>query len=409
MPIATLMRQAGEAVLRIKPCFMMSPLAVSQYIPSEMVFDAVVFDEASQVRPSDALNCIYRGRQLIVAGDQRQLPPTSFFDRAADGDDTWDEDVPDDFESVLDLCKSSGQLPSLSLNWHYRSQHESLITFSNFSFYDGLLNTFPSAVDEHASVGVEFYLVPGVYRRGSSRDNPIEADKVVERVLFHQREHPDLSVGVVAFSTAQQEAITTALEAASQKVPQLAGILLGDRLDGLFVKNLENVQGDERDIIIFSVGYGPEESGRLTMNFGPINRPMGWRRLNVAITRARQRVEVVSSIRPTDIDRDYDNPGVRYLRSYLDYAVRGTVALEDAIHHEERRNPPGPIELELARIIRSWGYEVDEQVGNASFRVDLAIRHPEEPGSYLLGVQTDGWNYASSQVDATATGFVAMS
>ena len=398
MPIATLMRQAGDAIVRIKPCFMMSPLAVSQYIPSDMVFDAVIFDEASQTPPADAINCVYRGRQLIVAGDQRQLPPTSFFDRAEDGDDTWEEDAPEDFESILDLCKSSGEIPSLSLNWHYRSQHESLITFSNFSFYEGRLNTFPSAVEEDASVGVELIPVRGVYRRGAQRDNPLEAGKVVERVLYHQREHSDLSVGVVAFSVAQQEAIQSALEIAAQTRPELASILLGDRLDGFFVKNLESVQGDERDIIIFSIGYGPDDTGKLSMNFGPINKPMGWRRLNVAITRARRRVEVVTSIHSTDIDLDTENAGLRHLRAYLDYAVRGKVALEQALGEDRRRPVPGPIEDEIARQLRSWSYEVDELVGNGGFRVDLAVRHPREPGTYVLGIETDGWNYASSKV-----------
>ncbi|WP_421121684.1 DUF4011 domain-containing protein [Aquihabitans daechungensis] len=277
MPVRKLLGQAHDAAQRLKPCFMMRPLSVSQFLPPELRFDVVIFDEASQVREADAICCVYRGSQLIVAGDPKQLPPTAFFQKMADGEE---EDIDEellDFESILDRCKAQG-FPSLPLNWHYRSRHESLITFSNYSFYDGRLHTFPGATFESPDLGVELFKVDGEYRRGATRDNPIEAEAVVDRIVFHRRRHPELTIGVVALSVAQQTCIEAAIERRSFGEPELRDLVTDSRLDGFFVKNLENVQGDERDIIILSVGYGPDEVGKLTMNFGPMSRPGGERR-----------------------------------------------------------------------------------------------------------------------------------
>lgn len=353
MPIRELLSRAGTVAQELKPCFMMSPLSVSQYLPSGLTFDVVIFDEASQVRPSDAINCVYRGRQLIVAGDQNQLPPSSFFVRgAADDDGTYDEDQLEDFESVLDLCKGSGGLTSLSLNWHYRSQHESLITYSNYSFYEGRLSTFPGATQVAEDLGIEVFKVDGVYRRGGGRDNPVEAAKVIERVLLHRLRHPDLSIGVVAFSQSQEEAIVRELERRANERPELAGLIGEDRLRGFFVKNLEDVQGDERDIIVFSLGYGPDEFGKFTLQMGPLNKQGGWRRLNVAITRARRRVEIVTSVLPTDFVGDLKADGVRHLRRYLDFALRGTPALALDLA-ESRGDAESPFEEEVVKSLRS--------------------------------------------------------
>ena len=286
-PVRTQMRDAGEAAQRLKPCFMMSPLSVSQFLPVELSFDAVIFDEASQVKEADAIGCIYRGKQLIVAGDQKQLPPTSFFDRTADTDEEDIDEQVLDFESVLDRCKAQGFVP-LPLNWHYRSRHEALITYSNHSFYDGRLHTFPGAVFDSADLGVELFNVDGIYRRGGTRDNPAEAAAVVDRVLFHRQRHAEATLGVVTLSTAQQAAVEAEIERRSESEPELRHLTTDDRLSGFFVKNLESVQGDERDIIILTIGYGPDEAGKLTMNFGPMNREGGERRLNVAVTRARR-------------------------------------------------------------------------------------------------------------------------
>lgn len=397
MPIRTLLDRAGRVAQQLKPCFMMSPLSVSQYLPPSLRFDTVIFDEASQVKPSDAVNCVYRGHQLIVAGDQKQLPPTSFGQRIGTvDDDTYDEDQLDEFESLLDLCKA-GALGSLPLNWHYRNKHEALITYSNYEFYSGGLLTFPGATDEAPDVGVELFKVDGVYRRGGTRDNPVEAAKVVERVLYHRRHHPDRTLGVVTFSGAQEDAIERELERQTRQYPELAGLDTDDRLHGFFVKNLENVQGDERDIIIFSVGYGPDEYGKFTMSMGPLTWKMGWRRLNVAITRAKNRVEIVTSVLPEQFSSAATSLGVLHLRKYLDFARRGVAALALDLD-ESSGDVESPFEEEVLRSIRGWGYDAVPQVGVAGYRIDIGIRHPARPGAFVLGVECDGAMYHSSKV-----------
>jgi len=394
-PIRTLLDEAGTAVLALKPCFMMSPLSVSQFLPPSLKFDVVIFDEASQVRPCDAVGAIYRGDQLIVAGDNKQLPPTNFFDKATDDDtDEYDEEAFDEFESVLDLCRGAGAIQDLPLRWHYRSRHEDLITYSNRAFYDSSLVTYPGSTQRGPNVGVELIYVPdGVYGRGTSQDNQIEARKVVERVLFHADHHPEMTLGVVAFSEAQATRVQWELEAVRRERPDLDPYFRENRLDGFFIKNLESVQGDERDIIIFSVGYGRDENGKFTMNFGPLNKPGGQRRLNVAITRARSRVEVVASIRASDF-ADSHNLGVHHLRGYLDYAERGAPALTAITAGEGE--PESPFEVEVLATLRRWGYEVEPQVGQAGYRIDMGIRHPEHTGQWLLGVECDGAAYHSS-------------
>lgn len=395
LPIRKLLAQTREVVQALKPCFMMSPLSVSQFLPGDMSFDVVIFDEASQVLPSDAVNCIYRGKQLIVAGDEKQLPPTSFFAQAVSDDDV-DEEL-DLFESLLKSCKSS--LTSIPLTWHYRSQHESLITFSNHSFYrpDGQsLQTFPSAAFVSPDLGVAaFHVENAVYRRGTTRDNPAEAEAVVDRLLFHRENHPNLSIGVVTFSSAQENAIADALERRSLTEPRLAGMLDNhDRLSGFFIKNLENVQGDERDIIVFSIGYGRGEEGNLLMNFGPVTREGGWRRLNVAITRARRRVEVVSSFRASEI-REGSNESLKYLKGYLDFAARGTSSLDSA-PEDDRFDSGATLENDVLEAVRSWGYDVDRRIGNSDYRLDLAVRHPDRAGEYVMAIECDGEPYDSA-------------
>jgi len=397
MPIRRLLAEAGGTAQACKPCFMMSPLSVSSFLPPTMRFDTVIFDEASQVRPSDAINAIYRADQVIIAGDERQLPPTSFFDRLNQSDsDEYDEDDLDDFESVLKIAQA-GALPPIPLRWHYRSRHESLITYSNYSFYDGRLITFPGAIEEAPDLGVEFVHVPdGVYSRSGARDNPVEARRVVERVIHHATANPGDTLGVVAFSDAQAGRIAYELEAERRKRPDLDKYFAENRLDGFFVKNLENVQGDERDIIIFSVGYAKDEFGKFTLNFGPVNKAGGWRRLNVAFTRARKRVEVVSSILPSDIG-DSTSDGVRHLRRYLDYALRGMAALAIPVD-PTTGDAESPFEEEVLRVVRAWGFDAVPQVGTAGFRIDIGVRHPERPGAYALGIECDGAMYHSSRV-----------
>ncbi|MFD7836976.1 DUF3320 domain-containing protein [Streptomyces sp. NPDC059761] len=396
-PVRRLLDETRDVVQRLKPCFMMSPLTVSQFLPPAFRFDVVIFDEASQVLPQDAVNAVYRGDALIVAGDPRQLPPTSFFSAGGDSedDDEWDEEVPDSFESILDACKASGVLRELSLRWHYRSRHENLIAFSNHEFYDDSMVVFPGAVTDGHDVGVSFYKADGVYDRSNRRDNVREAEMVAERVIHHFSSRSHLTLGVVTLSKAQAEAVEDAVAKARKTRPDLDAHFTEDRLGGFFVKNLETVQGDERDVIILSVGYGPDAQGKLRSTFGPINREGGWRRLNVAVTRARHRVEVVASFYGADLP-DSTNKSVQHLKRYLQYAEQGPAVLATAAPDVDAA-PESPFEEDVLDILRGWGYDVQPQVGVAGFRIDMAVRHPGAPGSYALGIECDGAMYHSSR------------
>jgi hypothetical protein len=395
-PIRLLLGETKEVALLLKPCFMMSPLSVSQFLPPDLRFDVVIFDEASQIKPADAANCIYRGRQLIVAGDQKQLPPSNFFDSQSNDDlDEYDEEDVDNFESLLDACRASG-LTELPLRWHYRSQHESLITFSNREFYKGKLLTFPSATESADDLGVALIDAGGVYRRGGARDNPIEAQKVVERIVFHRQRHPHMTMGAVAFSSAQESAIVAEIDRQADNHPELVGLLTSDRLDGFFVKNLENVQGDERDIILLSVGYGPDENGRFTAQLGPLGKQGGERRLNVAVTRARRRLEIVSSVRASQFPNEINSAGVRHLQRYLDFAERGDIALSLDLDTGQQ-DTESPFEDEVLRVVREMGFEPIPQVGVAGFRIDIGAKHLSRPGAFILGIECDGAAYHSSR------------
>ncbi|GAA1918876.1 hypothetical protein GCM10009837_50100 [Streptomyces durmitorensis] len=397
MPVRHLLKQTRDVVRLVKPCFMMSPLTVSQFLPPDFDFDVVIFDEASQVLPQDAVNSVYRGKALIVAGDQKQLPPTSFFTAAGDSDDgdEWDEDAADGFESILDMCKASGVLRGLPLRWHYRSRHENLIAFSNHDFYDNSMVTFPGALEQGPDIGVEFIKADGVYDRGGSSDNPVEAAKVAQRVIHHFDTRPEHTLGVVALSKSQAEAVEEAVQKARAARPDLDHHFTEGRLDGFFVKNLETVQGDERDVIILSIGYGPDHRGKLLSAFGPINREGGWRRLNVAVTRARRRMEVVASFHGGDLP-DSAKKSVQHLKRYLQYAQHGPAILQTEAADPDAA-PESPFEEEVIDILRDWGYEVQPQVGVAGFRIDMAIRHPGAPGTYALGIECDGAMYHSSR------------
>ncbi len=397
MPVRRLLDETRDVVQRLKPCLMMSPLTVSQYLPADFCFDVVIFDEASQVLPQDAVNAVYRGDALIVAGDPRQLPPTSFFSAGGDSDDDdeWDEETPDSFESILDACKASGVLRELSLRWHYRSRHENLIAFSNHEFYDDSMVVFPGAVTDGRDVGVAFYKADGVYDRSNRRDNVREAEVVAERVIHHFSTRPHLTLGIVTLSKAQAEAVEDAVARARTTRPDLDEYFTEDRLGGFFVKNLETVQGDERDVIILSVGYGRDAQGKLRAQFGPINREGGWRRLNVAVTRARHRVEVVASFHGSELP-DSTNKSVQHLKRYLQYAEQGPTILATAAP-DAGAAPESPFEEDVLDTLRGWGYDVQPQVGVAGFRIDMAVRHPEAPGSYALGIECDGAMYHSSR------------
>ncbi len=378
----------------------MSPLSVSQFLPSTVLkFDLIVFDEASQICTEDALGSIYRGNQLVVAGDNRQLPPTAFFQQGTTEEYDWD-DINDEefaiFESILDECKAIG-LPEKMLKWHYRSKHESLIAFSNNRFYNDRLVTFPSSRFKHDTLGIKFVYVPdGIYDRGGKRNNPREATVVADLVFEQLRLYPNKTLGIVAFNLPQMTTIEDQIELRRRAEPEFENFFKEDRLEGFFVKNLENVQGDERDVIIFSIGYGYDQQRRFPMNFGPLNKPGGERRLNVAVTRAREKVILVSSIKASDIDLNKTQAaGVLNLYHYLDYAERGTVAMELS-HPQGTGEYESPLEEDVASEIRHLGYEVIPQVGCSGYRIDLGVIDPAEPGRFLLGVECDGATYHSA-------------
>ncbi|MFS0912349.1 DUF4011 domain-containing protein [Microbacterium sp. 179-I 3D2 NHS] len=395
--VRDLIARATDVIQAIHPCFMMSPLAVSQYLPPTIRFDYVIFDEASQVPPADAINCLYRASSVIAAGDQKQLPPTSFFASSQQVDDDIDQedDLSNDYESVLDLMKSSGSYTSIGLRWHYRSRHEHLIAYSNNSFYSDSLVTFPGAHADVEDAGVKLLKVDGIYRRSQGQDNPIEARHVAERVIHHLDTRPGKSVGVVAMSAAQRDAISNALQLLRGDRPDLESNFAESRLDGIFVKSLEEVQGDERDVMIISIGYGPDSTGTVYKNFGPINKKGGERRLNVAITRAKELTEVVTSMTAGDIG-DISSSGGRHLRRYLDYAERGPAALEMELG-PEGLGTDSPFEDAVISAIRSWGYDVQPQVGVSGFRIDIGVKHPSAPGVFMLGIECDGAMYHSAQ------------
>lgn len=405
-PIRKLMTEASEAVQRIKPAFLMSPISVAQFLPpGKIEFDLLVIDEASQVRPEDALGAIARCKQIVVVGDQKQLPPTAFFDRLTSNVEDDDEDSDDDdplggaagateLESILSLCEARG-LPSRMLEWHYRSRHPSLIKVSNAEFYDHNLILPPSPLQNDPSYGLKFTHVNGAYDRGGRRTNTIEAQAVVERVVEHMECCAHLSLGIVAFSAAQRSAIEELLEFKRRRNGALDMFLRESKPEDVFVKNIENVQGDERDVILVSVGYGPKQAGgRLSsMNFGPVNKPGGERRLNVLFTRARRRCEIFASFEPGDIDLNRaTNVGPRVLKRYLEFAKTGLL--------DEKRpsalGPDSPFEEDVAGVIRGLGYQVDHQVGSAGFRIDLGVKHPDHPGQYMLAVECDGATYHSA-------------
>lgn len=401
LPLRRFFAEIPVLLGELKPCLLMSPLAVSHFLDSDQIrFDLVIFDEASQVCAEDAIAAVYRGHQLIVCGDNRQLPPTSFFEGSVSSEFDDSEEGDDDndiFESILDASLAA-DLRSIRLKWHYRSRHEGLIAFSNRMYYsDDPLVTFPSARDGDPRYGVEFIHVPdGVYDRGGRRDNRIEAERVVDILISHLERTPERSIGIVTFNLAQRDAVEDLLERIRRDRPEIERFFSDEHPDAVFVKNLESVQGDERDVIIFSVGYGRDAAGNLSMNFGPLNRKGGERRLNVAITRAREKVMVVSSVRASDLDlQSLRAAGALGLHKYLDYAERGLEVLEtrQGIDGEAE----SPLETSVASALRQMGFDIIHQVGCSGYRIDLGVVDPARPGEYLLGVECDGAMYHSGE------------
>ena len=392
MAVRRLMREAGRAIQGIKPVFMMSPLSIAKYVPpGSMDFDLVVFDEASQVRPVEALGAIIRGGQAVVVGDSKQLPPTSFFDRMADDADEEGSRTAD-LESILGMFCAQGA-PERMLRWHYRSRHESLIAVSNHEFYDDRLVVFPSPDAGKLDTGLALRHHPEARyeRRGV---NGAEARTVARAVMEHARGTPALTLGVAAFSNVQARRIEDEVDILRRRDPSCEEFFASHPEEPFFVKNLENVQGDERDVILISVGYGKIDGSYLPMNFGPLNRDGGERRLNVLITRARRRCLVYSNFVGADLDlRRSGARGVQALRTFLEYAQTGVIDVPEATG----RGADSPFEEAVAARLGALGHDVAHQVGSAGFFVDLAVVDPARPGRYLLGIECDGASYHSAR------------
>ena len=393
--IRQMIEDSPNIIGRLCPCMLMSPLSVAQYlrmIPGQ--FDLVIFDEASQMPTSEAVGAIARGKATIVAGDPKQMPPTSFFITRSVAEDDIDLD---DLESVLDDCMALG-LSGKYLSLHYRSRHESLIAFSNRHFYDGKLVTFPSSNDMQAKVSLQ--RVDGCYDSGKGRCNKAEAKAIVEETLSLLRKRLEdvdgewgkangKSIGIIAFSIAQSSLIEDMLMDALSKNPELEQIALkGD--EPVFVKNLENVQGDERDIILFSVGYGPDKKGKVSMNFGPLNQNGGERRLNVAISRARYSMKVFSTMDSSRIDLQRTGAnGVLALKRFLEYAETGVLPRRASL---EKAPEVSEICRKVCERIRDKGFDVRSNVGRSMFKLDVAVVDKSDPNSYCLGILIDGEN-----------------
>ena len=394
-PVRKLLEEAPDVMRFLTPCFMMSPLSVAQYLPAEQaLFDVVIFDEASQITVWDAVGSIARGRQVIVAGDPKQMPPTNFFARS-DDDPDGEIDIEGDLESILDEMLGAG-IPERTLNLHYRSLQESLIAFSNERYYGNSLITFPSP--DLGDRALSLRRVEGIYARGGARHNEGEAKAIVDEIV-HRLRHEDeqvrnRSIGVVTFNSEQQTLIEDLLDTARAKYPGIEKAFSQEHVsEPVFVKNLETVQGDERDTILFSITYGPDRTGHVTMNFGPLNRKGGERRLNVAITRARREMIVFSTLRSDQLDLSRTNSrAVADLKDFLAYAETGRFATPSSFPGDFE----SPFESAVAHELRRRNWTVHPQVGVSNYRIDLGIVHPNAPGRYLAGIECDGAMYHSS-------------
>ena len=397
MPIRQLMQKAGPAVQALKPVLMMSPLSVAQFLPAgQITFDLLVMDEASQIQPIDALGAIARCRQVVVVGDERQLPPTRFFSKVTDGDGDDDDEGAQvaDMESILGLFSARG-LPQRMLRWHYRSRHQSLIAVSNSQFYENKLIIVPSPYTAEAGMGLSFHHFPnGVFDTGGSGANAIEAAAVANAIIQHAKNSPEQSLGVATFSVRQRRAILDQLEVLRREHPETEAFFDAHSSEPFFVKNLENVQGDERDVIYISVGYGRNTQGTMSMRFGPLGNDGGERRLNVLISRAKLRCEVFSSITDDDIDLERaKGKGIVAFKLFLRFARTGRMDLAGA----DAAGVADVFESQVAAALRARGYDVHPRVGIAGLFIDLAVADPAFPGRYLLGIECDGRSYSAAR------------
>ncbi len=401
MPIRQLMQKAAPAIQALKPVFMMSPLSVAQFLsPGSLNFDLLVMDEASQIQPVDALGAIARCKQVVVVGDPQQLPPTAFFSKMTGQSDNDEEEGSArvaDIESILGLFTARG-LPMRMLRWHYRSRHESLIAISNRQFYENKLVIIPSPYTAQSGLGLRFHHVTqGVFETGTTRTNPVEAKVVAEAIIHHAKTTANQSLGVVAFSSAQRKAIMEQLEILRRHLsPDDEAFFQAHPSEPFFVKNLENVQGDERDVIFISIGYGPTTpGGKPPMRFGPVGQDGGERRLNVLISRAKRRCEVFSSMTDEDIDQDFASirKGVFALKLFMHFARTGRMSLAETVG----RDTDGVFEAQVAQALHERGYQVHRDIGVSGLFIDIAVADPNQPDRYLLAIECDGPSYKAAR------------
>jgi very-short-patch-repair endonuclease len=394
VPLRQVIKRAGTSLQGLKPCFMMGPSSVAQYLePRAIDFDLIVMDEASQIKPEDALGTIARGKQVVVVGDPKQLPPTSFFDKAVEQEND-DATAIEQSESILDVAIP--MFDARRLRWHYRSRHESLIAFSNKEFYDNNLIIFPSPANKSDEFGVKFTHI----KRGYfvNQRNIEEAQAVAEAVRHHVLNRKSESLGVVAMSSQQRDQIDSSVEALSKEDPRFMEALVENENsdEPLFIKNLENVQGDERDVIFISFTYGPQQSGAATMpqRFGPINQASGGRRLNVLFTRSKKRMHAFSSMTEGHIQvTNTSSLGVRALKRFLGYAQTGIISQAEYTG----KTPDSDFEVAVIDALKDYGFDADPQVGVGGYYIDLAVKDPGQPGRYLMGIECDGATYHSAK------------
>lgn len=392
--VRSLIKRAGSSIQDLKPCFMMSPMSVAQYLePGRFNFDLVVMDEASQIRPEDALGAIARGSRLVVVGDPKQLPPTNFFNKMVTEDPEEEIVGLQDSESILESVMP--MFNTRRLRWHYRSKHESLIAFSNKHFYDSDLVLFPSPFKVSPDFGIKLSLVGN--GRFFNRRNVEEASELVRSVAEHLIRNPKESVGLVAMNAEQRDEIERQLDQLTKENPALYKAYEDNKLseEPLFIKNLENVQGDERDVIYISMTYGPEQVGGRTMQrFGPINSDVGWRRLNVLFTRSKKRMHIYSSMTSGDVLIGVGSSrGVKALKAFLEFAENGH--LHNSIY--TGKTPDSDFEIAVINALEKHGYECEPQLGVAGFFLDIAVKDPGKPGRFLLGIECDGATYHSAK------------
>ncbi len=395
IPVRQLIANMGDALTQLTPCVMMSPMSIAQYLPANSnAFDVVIFDEASQITVCDAIGAIARAKQAIIVGDPKQLPPTSFFGKKADQEEEEEDDFDEDLESILDECLAAN-IPALKLNWHYRSRCESLITYSNRRYYDDTLITFPNINTKGMSVN--YHPVDSVYKEGKNRINRGEAQAIVNDIVSKLRDPKfKKSIGVVTFNAEQQHLISNLFEKARGDYPEIEPHFSEEKFDSVFVKNLESVQGDERDLIYFSITFGRDASGKVSMNFGPINKAGGIRRLNVAITRAKEEMHIFASLRPEEIDLSRTaSEGVRDLKHFLEYAQRGVMALSKSAEKTEYKHE-SLFEKAVAARLKEKGWVTHSQVGVSGFKIDLGVVNPNAPDKYLAAIECDGATYHKS-------------